>query len=132
MPLLDDIADFIIASPTDADFTMTNVFAQDMQDTPDLALAVYEYPGDVQYMMGGGGVRYERPRIQVVIRHPDYVIAREKATVVRGILDTIASTTLSGTFYMRVLALDTPHEIAPDARNRRRIATNFEVTREPS
>lgn len=130
MPLLDDLADFIIAN--NPSFLAASTFAGDWQDEPDVACVVYEYPGSNIYMMGGGPVSLEMPRVQVVVRAPEYAQARLLSGSIRATMDTIRSTTLNGTRYLRVGALDTPHEIAPDVQHRKRIAVNYEVTKEVS
>jgi hypothetical protein len=110
-----------------------NLFLSGWRDSPDLALVLYQYAGQQpMYMMGGGVQSIEYPRLQLVVRAAQYQDAMDWAYKFWKLLGTIGNQTLSGTKWLRVMALDGPQSLTPDDKNRQRIAANFEVTKELS
>ena len=69
----------------------------------------------------------QRPSAQVLVRATDYAVARAKSAAAYNALDGIFNTTLSGTFYLRVVARQEPTDIGLDAAGRPMISFNIEA-----
>ena len=127
MPLLDALLTYI-----DAQTALTagsDLFASEMPGVPDACVAVYEYPGErPEHAFGANSAPHqEKPRFQVVCRNAagEYDLARSQAETIFQLLDKVTSTTLSGTVYHRIAALQSPFAMAPDENGRPRVACNF-------
>lgn len=119
----------------DADLPYTsseNLFYSRLPEDPDSAACVYEYVGDKAHTLGGGIAVWEVVRIQVMVRATTYSAARTAIEKVIRALDVVVDATINGTKYMRIMSIDTPTQLEPDAKDRVRLVTSFEVTKELS
>lgn len=111
----------------------TDLFEGTLPDAPDNACALYEYGGLAPaHTIGGGGAKFERPRVQVLARAATYSTARSKIEAVYRLLDQLAGVTLSGVRYLRVEAVSSPLYLEHDANNRVKMVCNFQVHKELS
>jgi hypothetical protein len=137
--MLDEVATYLTATffgaVTPHLISGTNLFTGRMTETPDFAIALYEYPGGVGgYLLGGGKRRYENPRLQVIIRDAEfnYASTRDMLERIVNVLDNITDVTLSGTKYLRIEAVSTPMPLPADAQDRVMFSVDFNVIKELS
>lgn len=124
--LLDEIADYLQSQGIGT--VGTNLFKGLMPESPDAAVAVFEYSGlEVQRVQEVAGVAYEQPRIQVMSRAATYAAARQKAEAVYAALATVKNQELSGIRYLRIQPLQPPFLIGRDANSRPLIVFNCQI-----
>lgn len=134
--ILDEIVAYLAAQSTD--FTRLagsggNLSAGIMPDAspaPDTIATVYETGGlPVVHTFSTDGVNreFEQPRIQIVTRSTDYQTARNLADTAFKLLDGLSDTTLSGTHYMDISAVQSPFSIGRDGNERHLVSVNFDV-----
>jgi hypothetical protein len=123
--LADYLADHGVGTPG------TDLFETSMPPEPDDVVALYEYPGEPVRRTKGGPL-YERPRVQVVCRSASYEAAKRLSERIVTLLEALDGRTLSGVWYERVRALQSPFPLDEDDSGRIRIATNYSVEKEPS
>lgn len=107
------------------------LFLSMMPDSPDVAVAVYEYPGSPPVeTMGAGGPALDRPRIQVMCRagRDDYPTARDLALAARTALAAVVDQTVGTVHLLRVASTGSVLPLGNDDKERPRVAVNFEVT----
>lgn len=114
----------------------TDIFLGDFPDRPDALSALFEYTGaaPLQLMssqLSPGALSF--PRIQVRTRALTYAAARAKAVDWQRKLHWLGPTTLSGTRYENIRALQSePFPLRVDANGRQEFAANYEVFKRPS
>ena len=74
----------------------------------------------------------QRPSAQVAVRAKNYATARAMAHAAYNALDGVSNTTLSGTFYQSIRAMQEPTDIGTDSIERVMIVFNIEVEKQPS
>jgi len=114
MSLLDDVAAHIVGLGNP--WATTNVFKAEMGSTPDLACCVYEYPGELAHMLGGGAAPLETARFQVVVRASGYADARSNALAL-SMLSRTRPGQVSGTTGSWLRTLPTPFPMMRMAGN---------------
>lgn len=135
MPLASDITTFIAATTSLGLTGGTNLFAVPFPEaSQDQAVCLIEYPGEKpEHAAGPSGTAplYERPRFQIICRDVEANAAtcRALAESIYAVLDGVADTTMSGTRYLLVEALQSPFYLSPDGRNRHRYITNYTATK---
>jgi hypothetical protein len=101
-----------------------------LPDTPDNAVALYEYPGTSPMRTLGGHIPQENVSLQVMVRHKSATKALEWAKRITRYLITINGQELSGVYYMLIESkTSAPTDIGPDSNNRRRFTCNFSVAK---
>lgn len=135
MSLLDEVGTYLAANSIGT--LGTNMFLGFLPDTPDACVALYETGGQepVRAMRSAAGQPVaSRPRLQVVCRADqyNYQTARAKSKAVAALLDGLGDTTLSGTRYLWVGAVQEPFLMGRDDSGRVQIAQNFDVVKELS
>lgn len=114
----------------------TTLFLGGIPETPDVMLAIQEYPGEAgDYQFGAAGLRWEYPRIQIVCRGApnDYSTPRDQAASAHTALAAISVSSLTGTEYLLAMPLQPPNGIlGQDDSGRWRISFNCRVWKEPS
>lgn len=131
MPLASDVTTFIAASTALGLTAGTNLFAVPFPEAaPDQAVCLIEYPGEAPEHAAGASASapmYERPRFQIICRDAEANAAtcRALAESIYVLLDGVADTTMSGTRYMQVRALQSPFYLSVDGRNRHRYVCNY-------
>ena len=111
-----------------------DLFKSLMPDTPDLCVAVHEYPGQPPAIgMGGGHIQFEMPRFQVVARagRNGYVAARAKLMLARASLAEVADLTISGLRFLSIVSVDMPMPHGLDSSDRPTLGCNFAAYMEP-
>lgn len=104
----------------------------DKAGAPDTQLALYETPGMApEHVLGNNPPSAIRPRVQIAARATDYVDARALAQAAYDAVGNLTGVTVGGTLYVRIEALQEPHDIGPDLSNRRVLAFNLQITRSP-
>jgi len=97
----------------------------------DAITALYETPGfPGQYVHSTLGLDWEQPVVQIICRAApyDYSAARLQAEQVMVALSKIRNQTLSGTFYLWCMPLDSPHPaIGPDDYGRPRLTCQLRI-----
>lgn len=106
----------------------TTIFYGQMPETPDDCVTLFEYAGeppedthDAQH--------YEKPGLQVLVRDTSYSDARTKIASISALLHTLANTSLTGTKYLYIRAVQSPFVLERDSSNRVVMAQNFIVTK---
>lgn len=108
----------------------TTIFKSQLPDEPDTALVLLATPGaPPKDVMGAGGPAIDYPRVQVVARATGFVAADALATQAYDALHAITNQTLSGTYYLRVVALQPPFQLDRDEKRRALVAFNVEAER---
>ncbi len=137
--LLDDLGAYLIAyTPTLSLVEATNFFASDLPDSPDSCTVIYEYSpgsGGMETFGVSDGLRaIEENRVQLVVRDPSYSTAITLHRKIWIALRKIVNTTLSGTYYERVVDLTPPFLFHRDDTAQRRVytASNYAVLRSPT
>jgi hypothetical protein len=129
--LLHDVATYLDTQV--ASLTLgTNLFMGNMPDTPVESVAMYEYTaGPPIETLGGADTAMETPRVQVIVRSSDYATGRALIESIWKALRNVANTTLSGTRYQRIAAVDSPTFMQRDANYRPMFVCNFEIMKVP-
>ena len=110
----------------------TNLFMGNMPDAPIESVAMYEYTsGPPVETLGGADTAMETPRLQIIVRSGDYAAGRDLIEDVWKALRNVANTTLSGTRYQRIAALDSPNFLQRDSNYRPMFVCNFEIMKVP-
>lgn len=124
--LLDEIGNYL---QTQGVGTLgSTLFLSVMPDTPDDVVSVYDYGGLPPVMtLGAGAAKWEEPRIQVVARATTYSAARTKIGAVFTALHSLLNTSLSGTLYLSIEAVQSPFTLDRDTNGRVRCACNFHI-----
>lgn len=74
----------------------------------------------------------QRPTAQIMVRASKYNVARAKAKAAYDALDGIFNTTLSGTFYQKIVARQEPTDVGLDAKDRPMVVFNIEAEKQSS
>lgn len=134
MPLLDDLANYLASQGLGT--AGVDLFAGTFPDRPDALAAVFEYTGPAALRAMSSQLATPMltfPRVQVRTRATTYAGARAKAVDIQQKLDWLGPTTLSGTRYELIRALQSePFPLRSDENGRQEFAVNFEVTKRPS
>ena len=113
--------------------TTGNVFASRLPHTPATAIVVLQSPGGPPQHSFTGGVPFEQPRVQVIVRSTSYATAESYAQTIWDGLDGIANSTTvssSGPRYVEISALQSPFDLGRDDNEWARIACNYQVKKE--
>lgn len=130
MPVLTDIGQYLQTNSIGA--LGTDLFLSQMPDSPDDAIALYEYAGNTPSRMGDN----RRPGLQVKVRG-DYETARAKIDEIYTLLSKIGNeyeddapegVTINGTTYLHFETVQEPFPLGVDDNGRHELAQNFIVT----
>lgn len=130
--ILDDLAGFLDAALPELTLG-SNFFEGLLPNKPDTACSIYEYPGSPdEYLMGPSTLpAFSHPRIQTIVRSPDYEDGRVLIETVVRALETITNLAINGTMYYRIERVAAPSLLHRDALRRCFFVCNFAVTQEP-
>lgn len=135
--LLDDVGSMVLAASTTLKLggstgLKTPVFLSRIPpDQTVLSVGVYETGGPPpQYVYGG--ITFERPSVQVMVRAAAYEAGRTLADTIYQHLGTITNSTVNSTLYVSVTPQQTPFDAGYDANQRRLISCNFIIEKELS
>ena len=105
----------------------TDLFIGDMpQDAPATATAVVETSGTTpKFSHDINGVNYEEPSFQIYTRAEAYATARSLAESIWIALNKQVNVSLSGSFFLRIAAAQSPFSIGRDLNHRAQIVANF-------
>jgi hypothetical protein len=105
----------------------TDLFIGDMpQNAPEIATAVVETSGTTPaFAHDIDGVNYEQPTFQVYTRAEVYSVARSLAESIWVALNKQVNVTLSGSFFMRIAAQQSPFSLGRDDNHRAQIVCNY-------
>lgn len=133
--LLDEVAKYLADNGVGT--VGADIFKSYSPDAPNAMLCVYEYGGSIpQDTFGNSTCSYavwENPSIQIVCRSTDYQIARNKCEdafrLLHGVSNVVLkpSSSASGTFYLRINALQSPFRMGVDENARNLVVCNFRV-----
>jgi minor capsid protein len=70
------------------------------------------------------GTAIDRPRVQVSVHAASYAVADAHAQACHRELSRIVNALINSTFYVRVVPLQQPFDLGPDASNRATVAFN--------
>ncbi len=108
----------------------TNLFVGRLPDSPDTCVALYEYGGITPTStFGTNTASLDNPRVQVTVRDAAYANAESLIRSIWTQLEAVANETLSGTFYQRVTAVQSPFPLERDTADRILFVQNFQVVR---
>ena len=125
MAFLDEIATYLA---TEASLTVgTTLYKGRMPEDPDDQVALFEYGGEPPVIGLGdtGGVQFENPAVQVVVRDTSYTDARTLAETCYNSMAKIQGDTLSSTEYHVCRPLQSPFFLGRDEKGRPMIACNY-------
>lgn len=109
----------------------TNLFYGQMPETPDVCVVLFEYAGSPPEFTHDGH-DYENPGLQIMVRGISYANARTTMDIIQDYLHTLANTTISGTKYLFIRAIQSPFVFATDnngrdSANRVTLAQNYQI-----
>jgi hypothetical protein len=125
-----EFPDWLIRPEEAPDGVEGNLFENNLPDTPDLAVGLYEYGGAAPRQTLGNQNPTENPRIQVLVRHFNVEEALGRSKQIMRFLITINDQELSGVRYIKISAASGPGGLGSDSENRHRFSTNFQVEKE--
>lgn len=67
---------------------------------------------------------YERPGMQITVRATNYVVARTRIKLIFDAVDGVFNTTINGTKYLEIMAIQRPFDMGPDDSKRIRLGFN--------
>lgn len=73
-----------------------------------------------------------RPSMQIVCRAKSYVLAQAKARLIYNALDGLFNVTLSGVYYLSIIARQEPTDTGLDESGRPRVTFNIDAEKAPS
>jgi len=126
--LLTDMDDYLTTSGV-----TTAIYRGRQPSDPSTVVTIYETGGSPPvHGMGGspGTALAEQPSIQVVTRSTSYSTARTTADQCFDLLDGLYQTTINGTRYLYVEALQSPFMLERDDQERTRIACNYRIVKD--
>jgi hypothetical protein len=130
MPMLTDVADLLEAEGL---ITVGAYKLSELPDEPDGIVVLHETPGLApQFVHGKIGAAYEYPRLQVIVRDPDYTVAYNKAHDIFRLLSNVVNAELGEgpTWYLRISPMGSPAQAPRDGNDRVIIVTNYQVSKE--
>lgn len=109
----------------------TDIFIGDTPQTaPDTVTTVIEASGLAPlFAQDVDGVNVDQPVFQIYNRAQLYSVARAKAESIWQLLNKQVNVTLSGTFYPRIIAQQSPFSLGRDDNDRVEIVCNYQVRR---
>lgn len=108
----------------------TDIFLGTLPAEPDNCVALRDYGGLApEHDLGTDHLRYEFPRVQVLVRNTDYVTGHMKAFDIVGDFEAIQDSTLSGVRYRCVDSLQSPFCLKQDENRRWVFACNYQVAK---
>ena len=134
--MVDDVASLLDAEfdwlllPSNAGIGQTaNLFLLSLPDSPDSAVALYQYSGEPSLETMSNSSAVERPRLQVLVRDPEVDVAYKRAQKIFNYLrsDAFKGVSINGVFYHKITPVSSPGDIGPDTDNRHRVTTNYSV-----
>ena len=133
MATLDEVGAFLASA---CSMTLaTDVFIGQYPSSPDLTIALFEYPGMKPItFFGSSAIAVEYPRVQVTVRGEvdDYETPRAIAETAYRAMAAQGHGTLSGTRYIALEPLQSPFLIRKDEKGRPVIGFNAQITKELS
>jgi hypothetical protein len=130
MMLLNDLA-YLLETENGSVTRATNLFAGQLPVEPVSCAALMDYEGmDLLARQNDSEQETERPRVQLVVRAATYAGARDLCWSLWKSLARIVNREVNGTWYQRVMPLQSPFLMDHDESNRVLFACNFEVTKE--
>lgn len=131
MGLVEDVGTFLAAQSTR--FTLgTNLFLNLLPDEPNRATSLIETGGVApNRIFGSTTPAWENARIQLASRSTSSTQARADADAAWTILEGVSNSTLSGSTYLRISAVQSVFLLERDERARPVFASNFDVQRRP-
>ena len=130
MGLIEELATYLDSGSTKYALG-TNLFMNDLPDIPATATAIFETGGVPPSRTFAPSTRaaWENQRVQVYCRSTSSVTARANMETAWALLDAVVNTTLSGTTYLRVEAIQSPFLLNRDQAGRVAYAANFDCAR---
>lgn len=122
--LLDDIATYLQTGGVGT--VGTDLFKGELPPDPDNCVAIYEYAGQPPFV----SVDIDRPGLQVRVRNKGYAQARAKIDQIYLLLHALANTTINGTRYLIVRAVQSPFSMGRDSNNLVELVQNFIIMKE--
>lgn len=132
MALLDELATFLEAQALGLTVG-TNLFKGRLTDTPAVQMALAAYPGGpAEYIQEQATAALVRPRVQAVVRNPDYAAAEALCQQVVTALEGLRNATLDGVRYLRCRRTGEPFLLRTDGNDRFEYAVNVELLKAPA
>ncbi|MFA5408774.1 MAG: minor capsid protein [Bacilli bacterium] len=102
---------------------------------PDLAAAItiIETGGPAPYHTYGPEEIIDHPSVQVLVRNPAYLLARDKADQIRDALDGLTGMPINGTRYLSITAMSDPAHLGKTGTSQgeaHEFSVNFTTMRE--
>lgn len=133
--VLDDLATKIDADTAltiDTDLFKSGFY--DREGAPSTQVALVEYGGLApSHVLGPANPASAiHPRVQVASRAKDYPVARANAQAVYDSIGNLTDVLLGPTRYHRVVALQEPFDMGPDAAGHQVVGFNVQISRVPT
>lgn len=137
MSVITDLVSYLPAQGAQNGTTLTfgtNFFAGIMPNTPDLCVALFEYPGsDPEWVFGTATPVFSMPRIQIVVRCVEgaYTTGRPLIEQITRTLEAATGTQITSTVYYDIKRLQDPFFMHRDTSRRIYFAVNMGIRKSP-
>ena len=123
MGLTADIKALLISAGVD---TTNNIFRNDIPDTPDSIIAIFDSGGySSQFSLGGSTPDYEQPTFQIRVRSPSYDTAITKLEAIKTALDGITNRVIGARTYISIFLQSDILPLGRDDKKRCDFSINF-------
>ena len=130
--LLDDLADYLSTQGygtvcSSGDYS---IYVGRAPEVPARCIALFEYGGlPAVHTMSStpGQASPEQPRMQVLVRSPNYSSGRTKINNIFKALDQLSNTTINGCTYYYIEAVSSPIEQPRDRNENAVFVVNFQI-----
>lgn len=117
-------------TPATSNLFIANLPAQQSPAVPDRAVVISEYPSGSPGETFGDPFKWERTRLQVLVRDKTFQPARDLAYKIMKFLGSVEEQDIGGVRYHKIKALGTPSSIGPDSSDRQRLTVNFDIMKQ--
>lgn len=117
-------------TPATSNLFIANLPSQQSTTVPDRAVVLSEYPSGSPGETFGDAFKWERTRLQVLVRDKNFQPARDLAYKIMKFLGAVEEQDIGGVRYHKIKALGTPSSIGPDSSDRQRLTVNFDIMKQ--
>ena len=122
--LLEDIGQYLQSNAVG--IVGTDIFYGYLPNSPDDCIVLFEYAGEPsEYAHDGSSV--EKPGLQVRVRNVSYSSGRSKIDQIKNVLNLITNRVVGETFYLSIIANQSPIGLGRDTQGRSEFVINFSI-----
>lgn len=117
-------------TPATSNLFIANLPTQTSPAVPDRAVVLSEYPSGSPGETFGDPFKWEKTRLQVLVRDKSFLAARDLSYKIWRFLGAVEEQDIGGVRYHKIKALGTPSSIGPDSSDRQRLTVNFDIMKQ--